>query len=229
MKVSVIIPTLNEEELIAKTLGPLRGYEVIVVDGGSRDRTVSLAKQLGARVVVAEGLNIPESRNLGSSLASGDLLIQLDADTFIDGEKVAAVESVLAEPDVVGGTFRLYPYDGEWYHKAFAAFVYIALLVMSRTPVRIKPRLGGAVVFMRRAAFEAIGKYWSNPVCEDQYIAKMLAGVGRFVYVNEIVYTSARRLVKWGFLRGIFKQTLNSALVLLFGRTLMRSWEPINK
>jgi cellulose synthase/poly-beta-1,6-N-acetylglucosamine synthase-like glycosyltransferase len=190
---------------------------------------VSLARQLGARVVVAEGLNIPESRNLGSSLASGDVLVQLDADTFIDEDVIGLIESVLAVSDVVGGTFRLYPYDGEWYHKAFAAFVYIALFVTSKIPAKVKPRLGGAVVFMRRDAFEAVGRYWSNPVCEDQYIAKMLAGVGRFVYVDRVVYTSARRLVKWGFLRGVFRQTFNSALLLLFGRTLLTCWEPINE
>jgi hypothetical protein len=101
--------------------------------------------------------------------------------------------------------------------------------VTSRIPAKVKPRLGGAVVFMRKTAFEIVGKYWSNPVCEDQYIGKMLATVGKFVYINRTVYTSARRLMKWGFLRGIFKQTLNSALLLLFNRTLLKNWEPINK
>jgi glycosyltransferase involved in cell wall biosynthesis len=100
MKISIVIPTLNEEALITKILEPLKGYEVIIVDGGSHDRTVSLAKKMGAKVIVAEGLNIPESRNLGSSLASGDLLIQLDADTFIDKDDIGLIESLMTESTV---------------------------------------------------------------------------------------------------------------------------------
>lgn len=229
MKVSIIIPTLNEEGLIAKILRPLKNYEVIFVDGGSRDGTVSLAKKLGARVVIAEGLNLPESRNFGSALASGDLLIQLDADTFLSEEIISQIESACSEPSVVGGTCRLYPYDGEWYHKAFFSFVYISLFTLRKVPIKIKPRLGGAIVFMRRNAFWKVGGYWTNPVCEDQYIAKMLSALGKFVYINKTVYTSTRRLLKWGFIRGIFKQTWNSALLLFFNKTQMRVWEPINK
>jgi glycosyltransferase involved in cell wall biosynthesis len=66
MGVSIIIPTLNEERLLPIVLRHLRKYEVIVVDGGSKDRTVETAKNFGALVIVSNK-NIPVSRNIGSN------------------------------------------------------------------------------------------------------------------------------------------------------------------
>ena len=95
-RISVIIPTLNEEKYVSPLLKSLMAQEptpleVIVVDGGSEDRTVELARALGAKVI-EEPSNIAEARNIGARAARGDYLLFLDADTVLPRGFMKAVE-----------------------------------------------------------------------------------------------------------------------------------------
>ena len=88
---SIIIPTLNEEKSIEKTLQSIKelkdyDYEIIISDGKSKDKTVEIAKKYDAKVIVYEGTirqTIGGGRNLGASIASGDFFVFLDADVTI--------------------------------------------------------------------------------------------------------------------------------------------------
>ena len=82
MPVSVVIPALNEEEWIAGAVESARGSEVIVVDGGSSDRTARFATAAGARVLLSEA---PRGRQLnrGAAVASGDWIVFLHADSLL--------------------------------------------------------------------------------------------------------------------------------------------------
>ncbi len=95
-RMSVIIPTLNEEKYLPGLLRSImaqepRPLEVIVVDGGSTDRTAELAKALGAEVIEMPS-NIAEARNIGARAARGDYLLFLDADTVLPPGFMQAVE-----------------------------------------------------------------------------------------------------------------------------------------
>lgn len=83
--VTVVIPTLNEADRIGETIGGLEGsgvWEVIVVDGGSSDRTVEIAKSMGARVFL-ETANRGRQQDLSAARAKGEILVFLHADTSL--------------------------------------------------------------------------------------------------------------------------------------------------
>lgn len=107
--VSVILPTLNEQEHIQNCLASVytgMPHEVIVVDGGSDDATGYLAKKCGARVV-ASRRGLAAQCNAGADAAGGDVLLFLAADTTIDPGYVEAAESILGDRAVAVGGFTL--------------------------------------------------------------------------------------------------------------------------
>src|SRR4030042_6878 len=84
---SIIIPTLNEESRIERLLKSLqrqsfKDYEIIIVDGGSRDRTAEIAEQYSAKVYVKKGCKEFPSRNFGAEVSNGQVLLFLSADVF---------------------------------------------------------------------------------------------------------------------------------------------------
>ena len=109
MRLSVIVPTLDEEATIASTLAHARrpgDVELVVVDGGSRDETVNVARPLADRV-----LDAPRGRaaqmNAGAAAARGAVLLFLHADTRLPDDYPALVAEALAPADVVGGRFDI--------------------------------------------------------------------------------------------------------------------------
>jgi glycosyltransferase involved in cell wall biosynthesis len=87
VKISVIIPTLNEEKYLGNLLKSLtyqtfKNFEVIVVDGGSSDGTIQIAEKYDARVIVKPGLKEFSSRNVGAEMASGEILLFTSADVI---------------------------------------------------------------------------------------------------------------------------------------------------
>jgi len=85
-KISVIIPTLQEEKYIATTLSKLTKItpqiEIIVVDGGSEDNTVKIARGFTDKVYEIKERGISKARNYGAKYSNGDILLFLDADVM---------------------------------------------------------------------------------------------------------------------------------------------------
>jgi cellulose synthase/poly-beta-1,6-N-acetylglucosamine synthase-like glycosyltransferase len=201
---------------------------VVVVDGGSKDKTVNIAKRNDVSVILAPGRNMPESRNIGSARSHGEILVQLDADTHVDGQVIAEIVEACKDNRVVGGTCKVYPYDGNWYHKFHYALVSVVLRSVARIPYVVKPRVTGSIIFMKRKVFEKLGGYPSNPVAEDQNMAKMVSTLGKFVYVSTATaYTSMRRLLTLGYWRTVGMMYSTSVLRVLFNRTNVNTWEKV--
>ena len=201
MKISVIVPTLNEEDFIERALGQLRpassGLEVIVSDGGSKDRTVALARALGARVIVtAPGRG--EQMDRAAELATGQVLLFLHVDTELPRGWPGAIEKTLGQRGVVAGAFRL---------KIDASGMWFRLLeFVARQRARYLGLIfGDQAIFVRRDVFTAIGGFRGLPLMEDVDCVKRLRRAGTVALLDERVITSPRRWICGGRLKNTLK------------------------
>ena len=205
MKISVIIPTLNEAASIGhaiEAVGP--GAEVIVADGGSTDSTVKLARMLGARIIrskAGRGLQM----DTGAEGASGDVLLFLHADTLLPGGWQSPIAQALDDPEVVAGGFSL-SIDSRLLR--FRIIEYFTNL-RSRN---LRLIYGDQAIFARKTAFLKAGGFGKLPLMEDVDCVKKLSRLGRIVTLGESVLTSPRRWNEGGLLRNTLKNWLLLAL-----------------
>ncbi len=194
MKMSVIIPALDEAACIERTLRAVAAqpgpHEVIVADGGSRDQTRARAAAFACVVTSAPGR--ARQMNRGARAASGDVLLFLHADTLPPPDAFAAISAVLADPTVEAGVFRL-AFDRQTPLLRFYGFC---------TRFRL-PRLcfGDRALFVRRAVFETLGGFPELPIFEDLEMVRLLYRRGGFRFLPQAVTTSARRFERYGTLR----------------------------
>lgn len=204
--VSVIIPTLNEEPFIGRTIAQAvtaDNVEVIVVDGGSRDDTVSVADSLGARTIESRA-GRGRQMNVGAAAARGDTLLFLHADTLLPPEFDRDVHQVLARPDVMLGAFR-FRLD-----ERSVALAVVEQLVAIRCRLFRLP-YGDQGLFLRRSTFKALGGFRDLPIMEDFDLVRRAHSLGRIALADASATTSARR---WNA-HGAGRTTLVSQLCIL--------------
>ena len=197
--ISVIVPTLDEESTLAATLARARAeraaVELIVVDGGSRDATVAVARAHADRVLEAARGRAAQM-NAGAAAACGDVLLFLHADTGLPSGWATDVNGALAAPDVVGGRFDL---------RLDARGVAFRL---TERLINLRSRLSGVAtgdqaIFVRREVFERLGGYPALPLMEDIAFCRALKRVGRLRALRVVVTTSARRWQRHGLVRTV--------------------------
>jgi rSAM/selenodomain-associated transferase 2 len=206
MKVSVIIPTLNEEGVIGETLEHLSRsrepeIEIIVSDGGSTDGTLEIAGRYARMVSSRPGRGI--QMNGGAALATGDILLFLHADTILPKDWGERVISAMSDGRVVGGAFSLSVDSERLPHRAIAA------------AATLRSRIAGLAygdqgIFVRREVFEEMGGFRDIPIMEDIDFIKRLKKSGRMVLLKDSVKTSARRWEK----EGVVYTTLRNWLLI---------------
>ena len=204
--ISIIIPAFNEADNIAKTLtsiGPGNNREVIVVDGGSHDSTVSLARSLGARVVNSSP---PKARqmNRGASVATGDVLLFLHADTLLPENFDEHILESLNRPGTVAGAFELSV------DSPIPALRLIESLANWRSR-RLRLPYGDQAIFVQSKLFHQVGGFPHIPIMEDFELMRFLRKKGEIVTLPVSVSTSPRRWEKFG----ILKTTLINQLVIM--------------
>ncbi|MEO5892327.1 MAG: TIGR04283 family arsenosugar biosynthesis glycosyltransferase [Ferruginibacter sp.] len=201
--ISIIIPTYNEAEQIAQTISKInaaRGIhdaEIIVVDGGSTDDTISLAKNCGAITMRSERKGRSAQMNIGASIAKYDMLYFLHADSIPPNDFISQI-LVACNKGVQSGCFRLAFDDDHWFLKANAWFTRFNVNAV---------RFGDQSLFITRAVFKKSGGYREDLVMmEDQEIIHRLKQHGTFRVLNDRVVTSARKYMDNGIYRmqGIF-------------------------
>lgn len=232
MRLSVIVPTLNEAAALPSALEALREravlgapYEVIVADSGSEDGTAALAARLGARVVAARagpsGDAPPRGRgatlNAGARVAGGEVLLFLDADTLLPEGWDREIAAALARPGAVGGAFEL-AFDGPELRLRLVELV-------DRVRYRIsRYYYGDQAVFARAEAFRRAGGFPEQPLLESADLCKRLKRTGRLVLVHRAVLTSPRRFREGGILR-VFAHDIRLWLLHRLGCSLERHGE----
>lgn len=193
-RLSVIVPTLNEEQRIEGQLDRLAAMpgvlEVIVADGGSDDRTVEIVRaHRAARLVTASGGRGPQM-NAGAGVATGEALLFLHADVALPPDGASLVLAAFADPQVVGGAFRIETvadgregWPSRWLWLADLRSKY------SRLPY------GDQALFVRRAVFEALHGFAPLPLFEDLDFSRRLRRAGRVVRLRACVKVSGRRFM----------------------------------
>ena len=205
MRISVVIPALDEEALVRRAIESVRrdAAEVLVVDGGSSDRTREVAAAAGARVLEsARG----RGRQLdhGAREARGEWIVFLHADTRLEPGWCPSILGL--DPGVAGGAFR-FALD-----TARPARRYAEWAVALRCRLLGLP-FGDQALFCRRRSYEEAGGFPHEPLFEDVALVLRLRRVGRVVLLPRCAVSSPRRWQADGPARTTIR---NNALLLAF-------------
>lgn len=205
--VSVIVPTLNEEEYLENCLKSVArqktqlNFELIVSDGGSKDKTEGIARRYADEFVVSRKRGIWVGRNNGAKKASGELLVFIDADTRIPPNYLGVVHAVMQDKNIAGVSCA-FKFDEE--SKSLKV-----IEELSDKYLLLKGSIGRGEILgfnnaVRRETFWKVGGFPDRPL-EDGALAKELWKVGSVIFLPEPkVVTSSRRMKKDG--------TFNSAI-----------------
>ena len=201
--VSVIIPTFQEEGNIAPLLDIVAKsspHEIIVSDGGSTDKTTSLAVRSGATVITSAKGRAAQM-NAGAAAATGEFLLFLHADTIPPVNFPEIIGRTLRQPNTPAGAFT-FKLSGD-----LAAATLIETLVALRCSFARKP-YGDQGIFIRRSLFEATGGFPEIPVMEDLNMIRKLSKLGTVSIAKDPAYTSPRRWQEGGLVRTFIRHQL---------------------
>ena len=207
MKLSIIIPTLNEAEILGATLEGLKEQpaEIIVVDGGSTDATVEVAHQYTPHVLISrKGRGFQQ--DTGARQSQGDTLVFLHADTQLPPGYQHLIHQALSDAGVVFGSFYLS------IHPSEPGLDLIALMANLRSRLLRLP-YGDQALFVRRRAYFQAGGFQDWLIMEDVALVRRLNRLGRFKMVHGFVQTSARR---WKREKLIFTTLRNWSLMIRY-------------
>jgi rSAM/selenodomain-associated transferase 2 len=228
--ISIIIPVFNEAAIIQTAIERLKdeqNIEVIIVDGGSQDRTVELVLAMGAvfvetgrwgdgemgraenknnklKLMIASELGRAYQMNAGAAIAKGDILLFLHVDTQLPANYQSLIYKTLSSSQVISGTFEL-AIDSQ--AKSFR---------LIETMVNLRSRLlslpyGDQAIFLNKSTFEKIGGYRNLAIMEDFELIQRLKRHGKIVIAPAAVLTSPRR---WRQL-GVWQTTAINQLIIL--------------
>ena len=239
--ISIIIPTLEEEKVIGRTLSLLKSqltiaHEIIVSDGGSKDNTVEIARKLADKVVVYQKESrqtIAQGRNDGAKMAEGDFFVFTDADCVIpepDAFFTSAISRFQSDSCLVALTcrFRFFP-EAETFGDRVILWFRDFAVGLQNNVFRNGDCAGGEFQMVRRDAFFAIGGYREDLVTlEDRDLFIRLARIGRTMSDRKlVVFHSCRRPHTVGWPRLIAMFLVNMTSFYLRGRLLSKEWKPV--
>lgn len=207
-----MIPTLNEAAHLAATIAVLKNhapnftnYEILVVDGGSRDQTVAIALEQAARVIQTQP-GRGQQLNAGAAQAQGEVLLFLHADTQLPENWPNWIVRTLASPKVVAGAFELA------IDSPKITLRWVEWAVKWRSYFWQMP-YGDQAIFLTRQQFQAVGGFPEISIMEDFGLIKRLQKLGRIAIAPVAVSTSGRRWEKLGVVRTTL---LNQVMIVGF-------------
>lgn len=228
--ISVVVPLLNEEKALPGFLArlePLRDVEWIFVDGGSADRSGALLSDWigtppreGRRLLRSER-GRGRQMNAGAKQAAGEALLFLHVDSTLPPGGIEAIRRALARPEVAGGAFRLKIDSPHPFLKLVGALANLRARLL-------KLPYGDQGIFVRRALFERLGGFATEPLMEDVDLVRRIRQTGKVVLLKEAITTSPRRWTREGIYYGSLRNLVLIGLFLLgvSPRTLARWYRP---
>ncbi|MDM8565948.1 TIGR04283 family arsenosugar biosynthesis glycosyltransferase [Candidatus Halobeggiatoa sp. HSG11] len=200
LKISVIIPTLNEQAVIVENLLVLQslrkvGHELIVVDGGSDDDTYQMAIPLADKILRSER-GRAKQMNLGAKSAQYDILLFLHADTFLP---------VNADGLIINGLANGYKW-GRFNVRlsGVARLLRVVEKMMNWRSCLTGVATGDQAIFVRQDLYEQVKGFPDIPLMEDIAFSKNLKCFGSPICIKQPVITSSRRWEQNGIIRTIF-------------------------
>ena len=196
LSISIIIPTLNEAGDIGQTLARIprsEKVEILVVDGGSSDNTVEIAKTSGARVLTAAPSKAGQM-NAGAAEAAGDVFLFLHADTWLPPNFAAKVRAAVSRQKNQAGAFTL------GINSAARRIKFIEYMANRRARL-FKLPYGDQALFVHRDMFFEIGGFPEYPIMEDFEFVRRLKKKTKITILPESVETSPRRWHNFGVIK----------------------------
>ena len=197
---SIIIPVLNEERRLAENKERLasllqEGHEILVVDGGSQDDSVNIARALGCRVLCTRA---SRGRQLGSGAnhSKNDILLFLHADTHLPSHATQAIAQALARPGQPWGRFNVRFSNPRPVFRVIAWF-------MNKRSCLTGIATGDHALFIKRELYFSCGGYMNIPIMEDVELCQRLKKTASPVCLSEEVVTSSRRWEQNGILKTV--------------------------
>ena len=216
--ISVVIPAFNEEQALPNTLRALftqRGdFEVIVVDGGSIDRTIECVQEftLSTQYSALRSLRLltaPKGRasqmNAGAKEATGEWLLFLHADTVLPSGAIQRVNEMEADQAIQAGGF-MHQFSGDDWRLKLISFLDNFRCIRSRIIY------GDQALFVRRTLFERLGGFPNRPILEDVAFCERLIAVTTPLLLSQSVVTDARKFLKMG----VWRSFLRVLLIILY-------------
>ena len=205
--ISVIIPILNEAKILEQSLSQLtqqlQSHQLIIVDGGSSDGSLFIAKKFG------QVLSSPQGRarqmNAGAAAANGDILLFLHADVWLEFGAINGVETAIAT-GYVGGAFKQRIEGGHILYRLIERGA-------NFRAQRLQLFYGDGGIFIRKRHFYQIGGFPNVPILEEMEFSRKLRHLGKTTLVEPGIRISSRRWKKNGIVR---TTTLNWFITALF-------------
>ncbi|MBD1859740.1 MULTISPECIES: TIGR04283 family arsenosugar biosynthesis glycosyltransferase [Leptolyngbya] len=216
MKISIVIPVLNEARHLPNTLSiQATDIEIIVVDGGSQDETVAIAQSFGVKVLQSAPGRAAQM-NAGAKVASGEILLFLHADTRLPDGFDQMIRDALKT--AIAGAFEL-SIDANQ-----PGIRWIEQGVNWRSRYLQLP-YGDQALFLRTETFHKIGGFPDLPIMEDFEFVRTLQQLGKIVILPKPVITSGRRWQKLGVFRTtIVNQIVVFAYLIGISPTRIQAW-----
>jgi glycosyltransferase involved in cell wall biosynthesis len=232
---SVITPTYHEERSLEDTLKSIdragRGHmtETIVVDGGSSDRTLEIARRHTRNIHSLTSRGIGLARNHGATHARGDILVFLDSDTVVPENFFDELSRIFSNPAVCGANCNVMPCPASRPTRKERAFY--GLWARTRRAIyHLKPcGTGDNGIIIRRDVFEKTGGFDEDMhTMEDLDFVFRASKQGRFLFLRGLILTeSMRRVRREGILRFSVIYLYNFFYYLVKRRPRISRWEPV--
>ncbi len=205
MRVSIIIPILDEANILTRLLDNLQGLaaEIIFVDGGSTDGSITLVRKAGYRCFEAPAGRAIQM-NAGAAIASGDVLLFHHADSLLPRGCLNSIRRSI-ENGFVGGSFDLQ------LDTSRTLFRIVGFMITLRSRLA-GVSTGDQGMFVTRAAFDELAGFTEQPIFEDVDMSLRLQRVGRVCQLHPPILTSSRRWEIQGPYRTVLRMWVLRAL-----------------
>jgi glycosyltransferase involved in cell wall biosynthesis len=207
VRFSFIVPTFNEEKNLDGCLNSLINqtrddYEVIVVDGGSRDGTREIAMKYGVDFVVVPKRrphDVSFAKNEGMRRSSGVYVFFLDADMVLDPNCIEVLEDIFSDREVIGVSLKVLPWKGTPFETFLFSFNNV--LVAIAHSVKFYQLSYFSCHCYRKDMVETVEGFREDlNSCEDLDLSLRMARLGRYMVTGRTtLWTSPRRLREWSY------------------------------